>query len=65
MRKKRMYSIEVARPGQGLTEPPFFKVDADTITFEQMERLRSEAKRQTGELSRAWDWEVCKIRRSR
>ena len=34
MRKRRTYLIEVGRPGQGLTDPPFFKVKADTVIFE-------------------------------
>jgi hypothetical protein len=66
MNKVRTYSVTVGRPGEGLSDPPFFKVEADTITFEPDGTIVIRTEKANRSIRpQAWDWEVCQITRSR
>jgi hypothetical protein len=66
VRKRRKYLIEVGRPSQGLSDPPFFQVEADTIIFEPDGTIAIRSENANRRIRpEAWDWEVCQIRRSR
>jgi hypothetical protein len=66
MSKGRRYSVRIGRPGRGsedVGDPPFFQVEADSVTLDEQGTLSIKSGGGNRVL-RAHMWELCEIRRN-
>jgi hypothetical protein len=60
------FTVRVGTSNEGISDPPFFEVGADTVTFEPDGTIAITSRKGHRRIAPgSWDWKVCEIRRNR